>query len=99
MAASPNAYRQADAQAIVPHAEQRLRARAHPPYDEDNLRAIWREATPVDYPPAENQTYARYHPGAGVVLLADYGFIRTVIDIQDRPQTTRDYVHNQVTQQ
>jgi len=61
-----------------------------------NLFAVWHEAEPIDYPSAQGQAYARYHPGHGVVLIAAWGELMTCIELTDRPLAEQHHVREQL---
>jgi len=61
-----------------------------------NLLTVWREAEPVDYPSAQGRSYARYHPGYDLVLLARWGELLTVIELTDRPLQEQHHVREQL---
>lgn len=65
--------------------------------DRDDLRAVWREADPVDYPSARNGAYARYHAPTDTVLLARQGALVTCIELSDRPRDEQRHVRTQVS--
>lgn len=93
-AGRPNAYRQADTQIVIPHARHAWNTRTQRPGY--NLRLAWREAQPIEYPSARATSYARYHDGEDVVLIARLGFLRTVIDLDDRPDHEQQRVYQQL---
>jgi hypothetical protein len=86
-------YRRVDWQLVRRHARLQWDDRTSDPGA--NLRAIWRESTPIDYPAAQNAAYCRYHAGEDVVLVAEYGFLVTVIKLTDRPDHEQQYVREQ----
>lgn len=89
-------YREVDWQIVKRHARERWDHRAPDHLEGANLRAMWREATPVDFPSRRPSNYTRYHRQSGMVLVANYGFLDTVIPLVDRPQTTQEYVKQQL---
>jgi len=97
------AYRRQDGHAVFtpapgvePHPQQRLPERAPPEYSREDVRVLWGEAEPVRYPDVDNEGYARYHAGADLLLIAEYGFIQTVIELTDRDENIQEYVRRQV---
>lgn len=96
------AYRRQDGHAVFtpapgvePHPQQRLPQRA-PEYSREDVRVLWGEAEPVDYPDVDNEGYARYHAASDLLLIAEYGFIQTVIELTDRDENIQEYVRRQV---
>ncbi|QLH78637.1 hypothetical protein HZS55_15665 [Halosimplex rubrum] len=75
------------------HARDRWRNRTHARLDD--LKTAWYEATPVEYPPAKGETYARYHAPTDTVLLARNGELVTVIELTDRPADQQEFVRDQ----
>lgn len=87
LAKQPDAYRQQDGQALFspsadrdPHPEWRWRRRAPDGLEDRHIRAAWREAEPVEWP---GDDYARYHDESGMLLIAELGFIQTVVRVDD----------------
>lgn len=97
LAKQPDAFRQQDGQALFspgqdkrPHPEFRWRRRAPDELEDMNVRAAWREAEPVDWP---GGSYARIHEPSGMLLIAEWGFITTVVRAQDaEKEATREVV-------
>lgn len=86
------AYRHQDWQLPDSHARRQAATRA----GSTAIRRLWREATEVDYPSAHGETYARYHPGRDVVILAAYGYVKTCIELSDRPRWEQEHVRDQI---
>ena len=57
----------------------------------------WRAGEPVHYPGAANGVVARWHRETNTILLARMGCLVTVIPVDDRSQSERQYIRNQVT--
>jgi len=99
LAKQPNAFREQDGQALFapgpgrdPHPEYRWRRRAPREHRDRNIRAVWREAEPVETD-WEGTTYGRYHDETGMMLLAEFGFITTVVRVAEADRdTTHDII-------
>jgi len=78
---------------VSDHARQRFCERTG---DWRNLLAVWYEAEPVDYPSAQGHSYARYHPGYDLVLIAAWGELMTCVELTDRPLWERRDVRDQI---
>lgn len=66
------------------HAQHRWRARAPAEFEDMDVRVAWREGVPVDFPQMESErSYARYHQESEMVLIAEFGFIETVVNLFD----------------
>ena len=97
------AYRRQDGHAVFtpapgvePHPQQRLPERATPEYSREDVRVLWGEAEPVDYPDVDNEGYARYHAASDLLLIAEVGFIQTVIELTGRAENIQECVRRQV---
>lgn len=80
-------YRQQDGQVLwapgpgrPPHPEYQWRRRAPEEWEDLSVRVAWREGDPIDW---AGNTYARIHEPSGMLLIAEYGCIQTVIQTQD----------------
>lgn len=81
------------------HPLSQWQARAPEDWDEEtNLRSIWREARPVDFPPAAGHAYARVHGPSGMVLIAEFGFVQTVVRLEDYGEDVRRHVSRQLSE-
>lgn len=80
------------------HAQHRWRARAPDDHEEMDVRVAWREAVPVDFSQMESErSYARYHEESGMVLIAEFGFIVTVVNLfDDAPEHATTAVLEQI---
>jgi len=87
-------HRDSGLQWVSDHAQDRWRDRAERPGG--NLRAVWHEATAIDYPSAYQDAYARYHHPTNLVLLARWGELVTCIDLDDRPLREQQHVFSQL---
>jgi hypothetical protein len=98
LAAQPNAHRHQDGQALFspgkgkqPHPEYRWPQRAPDGHEEMNLRAAWREGDSIGTD--SGSTYGRLHEPSGMLLIAEYGFITTVVRVQEaESEATREIV-------
>lgn len=79
---------------VSDHARDRFEDRSD--HHQTNLRAVWYDAAPVDYPSAREHTYARYHLPTDLILLARWGELVTCIDLNDRPTEEQLHVRQQV---
>lgn len=91
MAANPGAWRTQDGVVLAknkaefdePHPQWRWRIRAPPEWKDLSVRVAWREATPVDPDVAKRAAdggVARYHEPSGMVLVARWGVLRTILE-------------------
>ena len=63
-----------------------------------DLKRVWWDAEPVDYPSARGpSTVARYHAETDLVLLAENGNLTTCISLSDRPVEEQQFVRSQVS--
>jgi len=88
LAKQSDAFRQQDGQILfapgegkLPHPEWRWQKRAPEGLEDFNVRAAWREGRPVSWP--GDGGYARLHEETGMLLVADYGCIVTVVRVGD----------------
>lgn len=95
MAAQPNAFIQADGQILLPHAQYRWDQRIGGEWRGYNVQAAWVEGDPVQYSGVSG--YCRYHAPSDAVIVAGFGFIRTVIPLSDRSEAEQEHVREQVT--
>lgn len=98
------AYRRQDGHAVFsthpdsePHPQWRLPQRADGRYSQEDVRVLWGEAVPIDYPHAHNEAYARYHEATELVLIAEYGFIVTLLELSRAPDEVEKSVRRQVS--
>lgn len=80
---------------MQPHPQTRLSQRVDDRSDED-VRVIWAEAQPVAYSGAGAEAYARYHDDTDLVLIAEFGFIVTVLELDNEPDDVQQNVRQQV---
>jgi len=97
-------YRHQDGQALFapgpdndPHPQWRLPQRVPDEWSDEDVRVLWGDATPVDFPLARYDAYSRYHQDTNTVIIADYGFISTVYQLERCEETVRKHVLEQVS--
>lgn len=81
---------------VSEHSQERARRRAGVPADDAEIRALWWEAHPVDAPHVRGWSYARYHEGEDVLLIARFGALKTVVELSDRPEWEQRVVREQL---
>lgn len=63
-----------------------------------NLKRVWWDAEPVDYPSARGpSTVARYHADTDLILIAENGNLTTCIPLSHRPIKEQQFILSQVT--
>jgi hypothetical protein len=95
----PNAFRRQDGQVVTApapgldsHPQYRWRQRAPAEYRDRNVRSVWREADPLDAH-WSGETYGRIHEPSGMLLIAEWGFITTVVRVAEaESEATQDVV-------
>lgn len=100
------AYRHQDGQALFtvqpqsdPHAQWRLPQRVPDDWADEDVRVLWADAVPVDFPPASDEAYARYHQETDTVVLAEFGFLTTIYQLKRCDDPVKTYVRQQVVGQ
>lgn len=97
------AYRHQDWQVVFsprrgvdPHPERRLSERVHGEYSKEDVRVLWREAEPVDYEAAYGNAYARYHQQTDLLLIARFGCLSTLLELEKESERVQEHVRRQV---
>lgn len=97
------AYQHQDGQALFmsqpesdPHPQQRLPQRVPKEWADEDVRVLWADAVPVDFPPAWNEAYTRYHSETETVIIAEFGFLVTIYQLERCNEAIRNYVLRQV---
>lgn len=101
--ARAGAYRHQDGQALFavqpesePHAQWRLPQRVPEEWADEDVRVLWADAVPVDFPLASAEAYTRYHQETNTVIIATYGFISTIYQLERCSGSVRSHVRRQV---
>jgi len=97
------AYRHQDWQIVFspspgadPHPKQRLSEREQGEYSGEDVRVLWREAEPVDYEGAYDSAYARYHHQTDLLLIARFGCLTTLLELDKESERVQRDVRRQV---
>lgn len=100
---SDGVYRQQDGQVLQlpgrgkePHPQWRWDIRADSEWEDYPVRVAWREAAAVDLA-LGGDAYARYHVESRMLLIAEYGVLRTAEHLfRDCPDARQERVMSQV---
>lgn len=104
LAKQPGAYQTQDTQVMFspgpgldPHPERRWRDRAPEEWEDQPVLSAWLEGEDVG---ASGSFYARYHEESGMLLYAEYGFITTVVRVDEAdgqaPEIVREFKEGMV---
>jgi len=107
LAKQPDAYRHQDTQAMfspgpgkLPHAKFQWKRRAPEEFEDYPVLMAWREGVTVH---KSDRSYARFHEPSGMMLYAEYGFIATVVCVEEAdggaPEIVRKYKEGMVNEE
>ncbi|MFD1515147.1 hypothetical protein [Halomarina rubra] len=93
----PNQFRQQDGHVLSDgHAQYRWDCRTRERWTGYPVRVAWREAIPVVTPKTNGIAYCRLHERSRMVLVARWGFLKTVVPLWDFTERARERIWRQV---
>lgn len=81
---------------VSDHAVQHVSKRSDTSPDRAAIRALWWEAYSVEAPHVREGSYARYHVGTGLLLIAQNCVLKTAVELSDRPEWEQRIVREQL---